>query len=349
MSVRHLFHIPVVLLVIASVLAVGHSATAQEPQVRTTLSDGDSVWVGQGIELVVEILVPGYFASATSFDLPDPDGVLLMPPGQHPLVSNETRDGVVYTVQRHTLRAWPMRAGSQSIPAFTARFSYKKNPLDTDDIPASLTTPPIPFQVQLPPGADNLGTVISARDLKLEESWDSEPGTEGIKAGTAFTRTVTFTAPDVPGMVFPPFPSGDIDGLGIYTKQQIRDQENRGTLTGERQDKITYVCKRPGQFTIPAVTFTWFDLDAQQLRTETLPARTLNVIVNPDMASAGTGAVVAAGKNLWLILSGGLVLILVLFVVTRSRRVQQFCGRVIVPLRPVHLQPLNPLSREDRG
>jgi len=111
----------------------------------------------------------------------------------------------------------------------------------------------------MPPGAENLGQVISARDLKIEETWRPEPGKENVMAGAAFTRTITFTAPDVPGMMFPPFPAGQIDGLGIYTKRQLLDQTDGGSLHGERRDVVTYVCKRAGEFTIPATQYTWFD------------------------------------------------------------------------------------------
>lgn len=319
---------------------------AQEPQVRTTLANQKPLWVGQATTLVVEILVPGYFASAAHFNLPDPAGVVLLPPQDHPLVSNETRDGTVYSVQRHELRAWPMRAGDPSIPPFTIGFSFKRHPLDPEGQPASVTTEAIPLTVNLPPGAENLGSVISARNLRVSETWQPEPATEPVKAGTAFTRSITFTAPDVPGMLFPEFPAEPIDGVGIYAKQQLQDHSDRGDFTGQRRDEITYILQRPGQFTVPAAQFTWFDLDSEQLRTESFAAQTFDVIVNPAMASSQ-----AEGKSTepprrdsFVTIVLGVVLLAVLVLAGFRRRVRRLAARAAKPFRPVHLQPLNPLG-----
>jgi hypothetical protein len=268
-----------------------------------------------------------------------------MPPTSHPSVSSEMIDGTQYSVQRHRLTVWPTRAGEQTVPAITARFAFKRNPLDTDEASASVTTEALPFSVQLPPGADNLGTIISARDLTTDERWDNEPGSDSILAGTAFKRTITFTAPDIPGMVLPPFPAEPIDGLGVYSKQQLLDQSDRGSATGVRQQVITYVCQQPGQYTIPAVRFTWFDIDANELQTIDFPARTLNVIANPAMATADPAAAASAaaesGRQLGLLAALLSMLVLILMAV-KSPRFRKQLSRAVLPFRPIHLQPLHP-------
>ncbi|HET6564450.1 MAG TPA: hypothetical protein VFG52_03470 [Xanthomonadales bacterium] len=326
---------------------------SQEPLVRASVSgkhaSSDQLWVGQGVTLVVEVLVPGYFNSAVHFNLPDPAGVLLMPPQDHPLVSNEAIDGTEYTVQRLELRAWPMRAGDVNIPAFTASFSYKQNPLDEQGKPGTVTTPALQLSVQTPPGAENLGLVISARNLRVKESWQPEPGDDPVKAGSVYTRTIAWSAPDVPGLLFPPFPAGEVDGMGIYSKQNLQDRDERGVFTGERRDEISYVFQRPGQFTVPATQFTWFDLDSQQLRTESFAAQTFNVIVNPDMASgqAGTATGQPPKRGMaWQILLL-MVVLASLVLASFSPRGRQQWHRLIAPFRPVHLEPLNPRGRDN--
>jgi len=152
-----------VLLCLVGVLLCGHSL-AQDAKVRTSLETQDTIWVGQKVTVVVELLAPGYFASAASFDLPDPQGVLLLPPMGHPLLSSETIDGTSYTVQRHELSAYPMRAGAQSVPAFSVRFEFKRAPMDTNTIAATLKTDSMPFTVKMPPGAENLGRGVHSHD-----------------------------------------------------------------------------------------------------------------------------------------------------------------------------------------
>jgi hypothetical protein len=105
--------------------------------------------------------------------------------------------------------------------------------------------------VKLPPGAEGLATLISARDLKATEIWQPESGS--AKAGDAFTRTITFSAPDIPAMVFPPFTTTEVAGLGVYPgAPRLLDHSERGTMRGERQDIVTYVCQRSGRFVVPA-------------------------------------------------------------------------------------------------
>jgi hypothetical protein len=327
-------------------------AMSQEVKVRAHLQSADEVWVGQQMILTVELLVPGYFDSATSFDLPDPEGVLLMPPTHRPVVSTETIDGVDYSVQQHELRVWPMRAGAQDIPSLGVRFAYKRQPLDTEAIPASAQTQQLPFVVKSPPGAEQLGAVISARELTVEEHWQPEPGDESVKAGTAFTRTVTFRAPGVPGMIFPVFPADPIDGLGVYNKPQLLDEDDGITLVGVREDRLTYIAKRPGQFTVPATRYTWFDLENKQLSTVELPARTFNVIANPDMASAAP-SLAGDSPSPWprVGLIAALLLLALVGATRRSlrRQLRHLLERLVAPLRPVHLQPLNPVPRTRTG
>lgn len=333
-----------VLLCSIGVLLCG-PGSAQDARVRTSLATNETVWVGQKVTVVVELLAPGYFASAATFDLPDPTGVLLMPPAERPVVSGETIDDTYYSVQRHELSAFPMRSGAQSVPAFTTRFNFKRSPLDTNEVPASVTTTAMPFAVATPPGAEGLGQVISARGLTVVETWKPEPGNTNVPAGSAFVRRVTFSAPDVPGMLFPPFPSRNIDGLGIYTKQALLDQTERGSLKGQRADTITYVCQRPGPFTLPPVRFVWFDLEAKQLRTNDLPERTLNVVANPALATAASGSITAPTPTTWWKPGALIVAVLLAMVLGFSTRLRRIIGGTLAPLRPVHLQPFNPTEK----
>lgn len=330
-------------LLVASLCFGGAVARAQEARVRTSLGTQGKLWVGQRAVLVVELLAPGLFSGVAAFDLPNESGLLLAPPAGSPLVSSETIDGASYTVQRHEVSVFARRGGEQTIPPFTVRFGFKRNPLDKDSVAAAVKTQPVHFRVKVPPGAEKLGNVISARNLTVEETWNPEPVKAKAKAGDAFTRTITYTAPEVPAMAFPPFPVGEIDGLGAYPKPpEVLDESNRGSLTGKRRDAVTYVCQRAGKFVIPAARLTWFDLDAQQLRTIDFPARTFEVAPNPAMAASSTPE--ASSKADWRrvmlsVLVGALGLGALVLLLWQTRA---FWRRVLDAFHPVHLAPLNP-------
>lgn len=326
-------------------LATAAAASAQEaPMVRTSLSADGDIWVGQRVILVVELLAPGYFSGVPAFDLPDPSGLLIMPPEGSPTISTETADGNSFTVQRHEFSVFARTAGVQTIPPLTARFHYRLNPLDAEIQPAVVKTAAVTFNAEPLPGAGKLGTVISARNLEAVETWVPEPGE--AKTGDAFTRTVTFSAPDVPAMLFPPFPEATIDGFGVYPKPpEVRDLSERGQMTGTRRETIVYVCRRPGEFKIPAVQMTWWDLDTRELRRVQFPERTVKVKANPALADARSDAQsghrrARDGFLLATLLAAAAVLLLI-----RQRIVQ----RVIDVFRPVQLATLNPIEKPPTG
>jgi hypothetical protein len=267
-------------------------ANGQQPKVRVSLVGADNAWVGQRMTLVVELLAPGFFSGAPGFDLPDPPGMIIMPPIGSPTVGSEEIEGQRYTVQRHELSVFSRRIGQQTIPPLTVRFAFKRQPLDKDTVPATVVTEPLKLTAKAPPGTEHLGSIISARNLTAVETWKPEPGK--AKAGDAYFQTIVFSAPDVPAMIFAPFPATAVDGLGVYPKPPlVVDHNDRGELRGERRDSITYVCERAGRFVVPAVQLSWFDLDAQKVRVIEFPSRTFIVSANSSLASVAP----APGEN----------------------------------------------------
>ena len=147
-------------------------------------------------------------------------------------------------------------------------------------------------------------------------------------------------------MVFPPFPTGQIEGFRLYPRVPVLlDQTDEGVLNGGRRDTIVYVCERPGEFTIPAARLTWWDLDAK-LRTVDFPAHTINVaVVHIERRSKHPASEPAQESHALVVAGasspggGGRSNSFLLF---RSVNFRQACGRWMAPLRPVQLQSFNP-------
>lgn len=325
--------------------AMVHVVMAQEPSARASLATKGDMWVGQRITIAVELLAPGYFASAPSFELPNTPGMLIIPPVGSPIVSSELNNGVDFTVQRHELSVVGHRTGSQEIPSVTVRFRFKRQPLDKDSVPATVKTGPLTFVLKAPPGAEKFNNVISARELAVVEEW--KPDTKQAKVGDTLVRTITYTAPDVPSMLFPPFPAAEIDGLGVYRKSpEVMDESNRGQVQGKRRDVISYVCKRVGAFAIPSTRLTWWDMDAKQLRAIEFPERVLQVAPNPAMAGGGATSVPLHRFSARVVLEVGAVLAgaaVGLWAIWRKR------NQWMRPFRAVHLVPLNPSQGNQKG
>jgi hypothetical protein len=312
-------------------------------KVRTHLEVKGDVWVGQGTTLVVELLSPGFFAGSPTFYLPRVPGVLILQPDERPVLSSEKIDGASYAIQRHELRIFAERPGLITVPSFEVRFSTRQGAVAP--LEHRLRTDAISLEVKLPPGAEGLATLISARDLKATEIWQPESGS--AKVGDAFTRTITFSAPDIPAMAFPLFTTTEMAGLGVYPKApRLLDHNERGTRRGERQDIITYVCQRPGRFVVPAARFTWWDLDHHQLRKVDFPARTFEVEANPALPSMPVASLSNENPNRrdWMVTLGIVAVFIVVlagFTLWIKRRRPEW-WRSIRFWNPVHLAPLNP-------
>jgi hypothetical protein len=147
-------------------------------------------------------------------------------------------------------------------------------------------------------------------------------------------------------MAFPPFPTQSIDGLGIYPKQpEVLDHSERGQLSGQRRDVITYVCQRTGHFDIPGAHLTWFDLDAKELRTIDFPGRHFGAAPNPDLAATVESSQTSHEQISWKTWAVMLFILLVLLGLAFYRRqLRVVLSSLIDPLRPVHLEALNPTA-----
>jgi hypothetical protein len=285
-------------------------AHAAEPALlRASVAKPGPVLVGEHVTIIVELLTATTFASAPAFEFPTIPGALLMKPEERPVLGTEEVDGETYTVQRHELALFVMRPSVAQIPPFTVRFESAPR-FGEKPIAYRLTTPALQVEARMPPGAENLPGLIAAHELRVDQAWHPQP--QKARVGDAFTRTMTLTAPDVPGMVFPPLPLTRVDGLAVYAKPPVvQDQVERGDLTGKRIETVTYLCERPGQFTLPALVIPWWDLKNQQLTQVTLPAVTLEVEPGPVQSNDATAPAAVAPGRQWLWWTLGIVLLLV--------------------------------------
>lgn len=245
-------------------------------KVRTTLVTKGDIYVGQKVTVVIDLLVPTFFAGAPSFDVPDVPGTVILPPGNTaPVLGNEKIGDVTYTTQRHELTIYPQRAGTVTIPSFGIRVVASAGP-GKPPTTYPLKTEAITFDALMPKGVEGLSTILSAESVEVKEDW--HPEKKDWHVGDALTRTITITVPDVPGMVIPAIHWPQIKGLKGYPRQPvIADHSDRGTLTGSRIESITYVAEQPGAATLPAMQLTWWNLKEKKLERISLPARELTV------------------------------------------------------------------------
>jgi hypothetical protein len=262
------------------------AAQAEPPgKVRASVATKGDIWVGQRVTLVMELLTSGFFATAPAFDLPQVAGVIILPPQDRPVVGSETIDGTSYTTQRHELTVFAQRAGLVHIPDFPVRFESTPA-FGKPAVEQRVTTPTVTFTAKLPPGAEDLSSVITTRELTVKEAWEPQPGNGPVKLGAAFTRTITVEARDIPGMMIPAFRFDTPEGFGAYPKSPaVADRTERGELIGRRVEIADFVCEKCGTFALPALVLSWWDPKDQKMKRAELPGRTFEVMAPPAALS----------------------------------------------------------------
>ena len=129
-----------------------------------------------------------------------------------------------------------------------------------------------------PEGADDRW-FLPARNVEVVESWDPEEPT--FRVGEAVTRTVALRALGAASEQLPEF-----DIPGAPEVRQYSDGSADKTVSTESgvisilQRSVAIVPTTPGTVTLPAVEIEWWDVEADEARVATLPARTVEVLAS---------------------------------------------------------------------
>jgi hypothetical protein len=96
------------------------------------------------------------------------------------------------------------------------------------------------------------------------------------------------SATDSASMMLPTVDFPPIEGLAVYpdpSRARDRGGERGSAREATRVDAATYVLETEGDYTLPEVRISWWDVAAGRLRTASVPAVRLEVAPNPDLAA----------------------------------------------------------------
>lgn len=263
------------------VLVTGYSPVlaAGDIVLRTSVVP-EEAWVGQRVVLQIDVLGNSGWAQITRFGEVEINGAYLIRTDSQGTRLQETIDGVSYSGQRYELSIYPQEAGSVEVPAITVEVTTKGWDPDAAAQVQHAITHAVTISVKTPPGAGNVRGLMSSTRLTAGQEW--EPEIEVPKVGDALKRTTTLEAEDVSAMAFTPLEHGDIPGVGVYPGEpDVSDTSDRGSLTGTRIERVTYVFERPGEVRLPDIRLAWWDTLAEELKFIELPGQLLQVAAGP--------------------------------------------------------------------
>ena len=221
-------------------------------------------------------------------------------------------NGVRHGVIEMRYGIYPQHSGELLVPAQTFSAtqvdSQQSNaPAPLGPIPGKLvhvTSPDIPLKVKpKPQDYPSNAAWLPARSLSMSETWNPEP--DHCMVGDSLTRTLTLKAEGLSSAQLPALTTTDVNGLRRYPDlPQLSNQITENGLIGSREEREALVPTRVGQVELPAVEVVWWNTHEDRLERSYLPARTLQVAANPDLAvddaASDTARPLSDNSSLWL-------------------------------------------------
>ncbi|WP_436717041.1 hypothetical protein U8335_08070 [Roseiconus lacunae] len=236
------------------------------------------VWVGQKASFFVKLRGQGPFVGAASFTLPEIPRAIILKVG-NPVVSSEEIEDDSWFVQSHEFVLFSQQDGELQVSGIEVRFTDRDG-YTGPERPHQEQVPELNFQIKRPEKSDPGSFLITTDSLKIEESWDPQPGK--AEQGAVFYRTITQQAKQISGMALAPPSVTTPDGIKVHLgNPEVQDNTERGEFSGRRVDRLTYVLEQPGVMTLPALQYVWWNPKTEQYGSTTLPAVVFDVTAIP--------------------------------------------------------------------
>jgi len=283
----------------------------------------ETVYVGQKVEVLIDVMTRNWFLEAprlqADFEIP---GAIVLPPESFGVNFSKRVDGETYAGQTRKLTLFPTAPGKYEVPPVKVTLVVAGPDMKPTQ-PITLHSPMLKFTASVPAAASGLGLVMATPRLTLNEK--TLASLEDLHVGDSFDRRVTMTIDDSVAMLLPVLTFDAPEGIAVYPSRPERIyRRNRGQMSGTRIDNITYVLEQDGSFELPAITIHWWDLKADELKTEFVAALSLDVSPNPMLGDEhlaapidefeDTGVIskdaMPKGRNLTLLLLGVLILVI---------------------------------------
>lgn len=297
---------------------------AQKPVVRAHLEPPSNIMVGQPVRLVVSVFVPNYFTGAPEFPEFEMENAIVVLPQDRPENSNTQINGGTWFGITQTYVIYPQQTGDFHIPPAQLTVPYAIAPPKSTT--EQVTLPLISFHAAVPEAAKDLPYFLPTTQLTITQRWS--PALKDLRTGDTIERTITVTANKVQSMLIPPLALDAPDGIRVYAGEPVtRDQKSaRGDfLYGQRIESAKYLINKAGNYVLPPLKLTWWNLTEHRLVVTTLTEVKLSAATNPNYVeelpppASGVSQIAPVKKaNLWtryrlsMLAAAGLLFLLLL-------------------------------------
>ncbi|MQY46186.1 hypothetical protein GAO09_09000 [Rhizobiales bacterium RZME27] len=271
------------LFVLLFSLLAGGSTFASEPFGRASIMEVEKIVPGQQVHVVVEVFAPDFFTSPPQFPLFDaPDALVTL---SNDIAQNmvQRMDGVQYAGIRKSYVVVPEKPGSFALPEIDIDLGYSSN---GTSVKSTVKVGLPSFEVSDSPGSNALP--FAARNLTITQSFDRDASS--LTAGDALVRTIVIFAEDTQAMLIPSVDFAETVGIKQYVKPPVLAEgvERRGigrsVQSGStRTQTVVYTTTEVGRFSLPKISYPWFDTENGAVALASLPA--VDLVVARDTSA----------------------------------------------------------------
>lgn len=204
------------------------------------------------------------------------------------------RGGRPYQVAEAQFALFPQRSGSLEInPAhfqgsvfvklqnnqFNDPF-FNNNFFSTGLRPIDLTASKVTLDVQAQP-ADypTDASWLPAQNIQLKEAWSDD--IQKMRVGEPITRTITLETVGLTAEQLPIFKFDSLENINVYPDSPLYKTFSSGNnIAGKLTQKIVYVPIKQGPFTLPALSISWWNVNAQKIEKITLPEQPITILAS---------------------------------------------------------------------
>ncbi len=254
-------------------------AQSPEVMVKTELS-AETATVGQPLVLRITVLVPTWMPEPPRFPSLEMPNVIVRLPSRASSPVSERVNGETWSGVSRAYRLYPMIPGAFSLPPQPVGITYAA-PDSLSPVTVEMALEPIVFTAEVPDAAKGLNPLILAEGFSLSQ--ELEGAESPLKQGDAVTRTVSAKISGTSALFIPLLtPEMTGEAARAYTKDPVvNEAEDRGVLSGSRQETVTYVAQYGGTLELPEVSLEWYNTKTESVEVATLEGYTFSVDAPP--------------------------------------------------------------------
>ncbi|MDX2321183.1 MAG: hypothetical protein QNK26_11380 [Moritella sp.] len=238
----------------------------------------DNIVAKQAVTLVIDVATNRWFAKGTRIHDVELAESVILPFNELAINGTQRINGTTWAVQTREIVIYPMQVGIYEVGPILVDVSI--NTESDGIVSGTIQTKAIEFETSKPAALKDIEQYIVTPALSIAIDGVFDINNE-YQIGDAITETVTLTVKDAPAMMIVPLAQTQLTGISIYQKPvKVADKNIRGTITGKREESVTYIFEQAGDYQLPQQTLYWWDPEAGQLKSETIPARTWTVVGN---------------------------------------------------------------------